>query len=95
MKMRRPPVMHGHAGTDQGWAVISSMLAALALWGVIGWLLDQWWGTKFALPVGVIIGMALGIYAVVARVDHSQPGQTRPTDPDTGPPPARSRRETE
>lgn len=95
MKMR-PPSASDHAGSDQGWAVVSSLLGAFILWGGIGWLLDHWWGTKFALPVGLIIGMALGIYAVVARVDHPvDPDAMRPIDPQPGPPPASTRRETE
>ncbi|MEJ7649129.1 MAG: AtpZ/AtpI family protein [Nakamurella sp.] len=98
---RRPGIIPDPArvkdrkGADEGWAVVSTMLGGFAVWGGIGWLLDQWWGTKFALPVGVIVGMVLGIYAVIARVIHSEPAVARPTDPTTGPPPASTRRETE
>lgn len=54
-------------GANIGWSATSTMLGGLALWGGIGWLLDQWWGTKWATPVGVILGLALGVYAVVMR----------------------------
>ena len=46
---------------------MSTLIGGFAVWGTVGWLLDQWWGTRFATPVGVILGMVLGIYAVVAR----------------------------
>jgi hypothetical protein len=50
---------------------MSTLIAGFAVWGGIGWLLDQWWGTRLMTPIGLIIGMALGIYAVVAR--HGRP----------------------
>lgn len=54
-------------GANEGWAVMTTLLAGFLVWGAIGWGLDRWWGTRFLTPVGLIIGMALGIYAVVAR----------------------------
>ena len=51
----------------------------MAVWGGVGWLLDQWWDTRVFLPVGVIFGMAVAIYLVVARYGAapSTPGETR------------------
>lgn len=54
-------------GADEGWAVLGSLMSGLLLFGGLGWLLDQWWDIRVMAPVGVIIGMALGIYAVVMR----------------------------
>ena len=96
------------SGADEGWAVMTTLIGGFVVWGGIGWLLDRWWGTTFLTPVGVIVGMALGIYAVVARhgglkptsVD-AQPLRTKAQlesstpDPRPGPPPASTRRETE
>jgi hypothetical protein len=47
--------------------VISTLLGGFAVWGGIGWSLDLWWGTRLMTPIGLVVGMALGIYAVVAR----------------------------
>jgi len=66
------------------------------VWGGIGWLLDRWWGTTFLTPVGVIVGMALGVFAVVARHGGLKTTGVRSIpDPQPGPPPASTRRETE
>jgi len=54
-------------GVNEGWAVMTTLIGGFVLWGAIGWALDRWFGTHFLTPVGLIIGMALGIYAVVAR----------------------------
>jgi hypothetical protein len=37
------------------------------VFGGVGWLLDHWWDTRLMTPTGLVIGMALGIYAVVMR----------------------------
>jgi len=66
------------SGVDQGWAVMTTLIGGFAVWGGIGWLLDRWWGTTFLTPVGVIVGMALGIYAVVARYGGLQPTSVPP-----------------
>lgn len=54
-------------GADEGWAVLGSLLSGLLLLGGLGWLLDQWWDIRVMAPVGAVVGMALGIYAVVMR----------------------------
>ena len=60
-------------GADEGWAVITNLIGAMALWTVIGYFLDRWLSTHFMLPIGAVIGMALGIYAVVARYGRTPP----------------------
>ena len=82
-------------GADEGWAVMTTLLGGFLVWGGIGLLLDRWLGTKFLTPVGLIVGMVLGIYAVVARFGLFSGPVERPTDPVNGPPPASTRRETE
>jgi F0F1-type ATP synthase assembly protein I len=66
MKKRARPSA-ASAGVDQAWAAVTTLIGGFVVWGGVGWLLDRWWGTRFALPVGVILGMALGVYAVVVR----------------------------
>lgn len=76
MKIRVKP----HAtsqGVDQGWAVLSTLISGFAVFGGIGWLLDQWWGTRLMTPIGLIVGMSLGIYAVVMQ--FSRPETVEPT----------------
>jgi F0F1-type ATP synthase assembly protein I len=96
------------SGADEGWAVLTTLIAGFVVWGGLGWLLDRWWGTTFLTPVGVIVGMALGVFAVVARhgglkttgapvvrSENTKYLHGSAPDPRTGPPPASTRRETE
>lgn len=95
MKTRAKVDSTKRSGTDEGLAVLSTLIGGFVVWGGIGWLLDLWWGTKFLTPVGLIVGMALGIYAVVARNGPVPPPSTkRPTDLER-PSPASDPRENE
>ncbi|OJV30211.1 MAG: hypothetical protein BGO26_07620 [Actinobacteria bacterium 69-20] len=69
------------SGAQLGWAATSTLLGGLVVWGGVGWLLDHWWGTRFATPIGTILGMALGVYAVVARYGRAPEDERhRPAD---------------
>lgn len=78
-----------------GWAVMTTLVGGFAVWGGLGWLLDRWLETRFLTPVGLILGMALGIYAVVARFGlAAAPVKPKTADRET-PAPTGAREETE
>src|SRR4051812_50010419 len=66
----RPP--RQGSGAETGYAVIGTMISGMAVWGGAGWLLDRWLDTRVFAPVGIILGMAVGLYPVVAR-DRAPP----------------------
>jgi F0F1-type ATP synthase assembly protein I len=78
------PARHG-SGAETGYAVIGTMISGMAVWGGAGWLLDQWLDTRVFFPVGIIFGMAVAIYLVVARYGavDPQPGR-QPTSTTQG-----------
>jgi F0F1-type ATP synthase assembly protein I len=43
------------------------MLSGMAVWGGAGWLLDRWLDTRVFAPVGILLGISVAIYLVVAR----------------------------
>jgi F0F1-type ATP synthase assembly protein I len=49
------------------------MISGMAVWGGAGWLLDRWLDTRVFAPVGIILGMAVAIYLVVARYGAVSP----------------------
>ena len=59
--------MGGQGGMDQGYRILSIMIAGLVVYGGLGWLLDRWLGTSWWLPIGLVLGVALGVYLVVVR----------------------------
>jgi len=56
-------------GAGQGWVAISYLIAGIAVWGFIGWLVDQWFDLG-GVPIGIgaVVGAAGGIYLVVRRL---------------------------
>lgn len=56
------------AGLGAGWAVTSTMSAAVLVCGGLGWLIDLIVGTtKVFLPVGMVGGAAAGTYLVYIK----------------------------
>ena len=56
------------------WTIIAELLAAIAVWGLIGWGIDRLLGTeKVFLAIGLVVGAGAGIYLVYlkhGREDH-------------------------
>lgn len=65
---------------NSAWTAVSEFTAAVAIYGVLGWFADRWLHTGHVLFfVGLLLGMALGIYVMVKRSDQieSQRALTR------------------
>ncbi|MGY1604641.1 AtpZ/AtpI family protein [Geodermatophilus sp. SYSU D00815] len=71
------------SGAETGYAVIGTLISGMAVWGGAGWLLDRWLDTKVFAPVGILLGISVAIYIVVARYGAVPPptGGTDSTTP--------------
>ena len=49
------------------WAAFGLLVSGVAFYGVVGWLLDRWWGTSFVVVIGILLGAGLGTWATWAR----------------------------
>lgn len=51
-----------------GWAIVGHLGGGMAVYGVIGWLMDQWLGhAPLFLAIGLFLGLTLALVAVVLR----------------------------
>jgi F0F1-type ATP synthase assembly protein I len=73
-----PKVRPASKGADEGWAVLSTLISGFVIFGGIGWFLDQWWGTRLMTPIGLVVGMALSIYAVVMQFGGPSGSEAHP-----------------
>jgi F0F1-type ATP synthase assembly protein I len=64
--------MGEHSGMDTGLRVLSILISGLVFYGGLGWVLDNWLHTSWWLPVGIVVGMAAGVYLVIARYGRSE-----------------------
>ena len=64
----RPPD-NAWSGLGTGWAIVSTLIAGMLAWGLVGWLIDKLAGTTndVFLAVGIVLGGAGGVYSVYLR----------------------------
>lgn len=57
--------------TDTAWTITAKLVAGMAVYGLLGWLLSRWFGhTPIFIAGGVLFGLAAGMYLVLARLRH-------------------------
>lgn len=55
-------------GANEAWDVIGLLLAGIAVWGGIGWLLDLWLDLHYLfLPIGMVLGVGIAIWLIYLR----------------------------
>src|SRR5512132_3293383 len=63
-------------GMDLGLRVLSYLISGVLIYGLLGWLGDHYFGTKFLLPIGIVAGAAFGAYVIIrrfGRIDDAAP----------------------
>lgn len=55
------------AGLDEGMRVLSYLISGVMVYGLLGWLGDHALGTRFLLPIGIVLGAAFGVYVIIRR----------------------------
>ena len=64
----KEPAAEGRAqGLNIGWTVFSYLLAGMAAYGVIGWLIGRAVHVPVLLPVGMLVGLAISIGFIIYR----------------------------
>jgi ATP synthase protein I len=51
------------------WAAFGYLVSGVAVYGLIGWGLDQWLDTSFLVLIGIVAGAGLGIYMTIKALD--------------------------
>ncbi len=59
-------------GVDAGMRVLAILLSGIVFYGAVGWALDRWLDTVLWMPIGLILGMVLGIYLVIKKFGKMQ-----------------------
>ena len=57
---------------NPGWSIISYMVAGMAVYGGIGWLIGRWTGySAVFFPVGLLAGLGLALTLIILRYGRS------------------------
>lgn len=65
-------------GVDRGMRVLSYLISGVVFYGLLGWLGDHLLGTMFLLPIGIVLGAAMGVYVIIRRYG-GEPDAAAPT----------------
>lgn len=65
-------------GEQDAWAAMGLITAGVLFWGGVGYLLSRWLGNPIPVLVGLLLGMAGGLYLVWFRYGRP-PAQTAVT----------------
>lgn len=69
----------GRETDDVAWVAVSHLVAGIALYSGLGWLVGGWLGNQaVGVAVGVLIGTAFALYLVFARLGATGSGPETP-----------------
>src|SRR6201985_3994335 len=63
-------------GLDIGWTVFSYLLAGMAAYGAIGWLIGRAVHVSLLFPIGMLVGLAISIGFIIFRYGRGGLGGT-------------------
>jgi ATP synthase protein I len=60
-------------GQDEnaGWTLFSYLIAGMAVYGAIGWVVGRWTYSELYFPLGMLVGLALAIVLIIYRYGRS------------------------
>ena len=62
-------------GLDIGWTVFSYLLAGMAAYGAIGWLIGRAVHVSLLFPIGMLVGLAISLGFIIYRYGRVGPGR--------------------
>lgn len=51
------------------WGAFGYLVSGVAVYGLIGWGLDQWLDTSYLVAIGIVVGAGLGIYMTMKALN--------------------------
>jgi len=72
--MNRPTGSDADAPDGDPWAAFGYLVAGVAFYGALGWGLSVWLHADYWIPIGIVVGIGLGMYMVFARYRFRGPG---------------------
>jgi len=76
---QRAAAAQGRAeGLNTGWTVFSYLLAGMAAYGIIGWLIGRAVHVSLLFPIGMLVGLGISIAFIIYRYGRGGMGGTIP-----------------
>lgn len=65
--MNNPAPPQDEVPSGDPWAAFGYLVAGVAFYGVLGWGLSVWLHASYWIPIGILVGLALGMFMVFSR----------------------------
>ena len=59
-------------GLNTGWSVFSYLIAGMAAYGAIGWLISRPTHLRILFPVGMLVGLGISLAYVIHRYGRAE-----------------------
>jgi ATP synthase protein I len=56
---------------NAGWTIFSYLIAGMLFYGGVGWLIGHFTHIALLFPIGALVGLGVGIFAVIYRYGQS------------------------
>ena len=65
-------------GLEVGWTVFSYLLAGMAAYGGIGWLISRAVHVPLLFPIGMLVGLGISLGYIIHRFGRQQAAERAP-----------------
>ena len=56
---------------NAGWSIFSYLIAGMVFYGGLGWLIGHWTHIAALFPIGALVGLGVGVFAVIYKYGRS------------------------
>jgi ATP synthase protein I len=53
--------------SNAGWTIFSYLISGMIFYGGLGWLIGRWTHITALFPVGMLVGLGVGVFAVIYK----------------------------
>jgi ATP synthase protein I len=57
---------------NAGWSIFGYLISGMAFYGGLGWLIGHFTHLPVLFPIGALVGLGVGIFAVFYKYGRSQ-----------------------
>jgi len=88
--MNRPSASGAQPPDGDPWAAFGYLVAGVVFYGLLGWGLSVWLHAGYWIPIGLLVGLGLGMYMVFTRYrfrapdldgESTPPAEAAPSEP--------------
>ena len=59
--------MMADSSHNAGWSAFGYLISGMAFYGGLGWLIGHWAHLSLLFPLGMLIGLGVGVFAVIYK----------------------------